>query len=201
MNPWHSVTQLPFDAEAVIHLGPFRMSNSQIAVLALALIGLAIFIVTNHRRRRRLGDHSVTTHRRTDLRSMTQGRRDVEEIMAELDRVARGIHGRLDARFTKLETVIREADQRIDRLARLVRAAEGAPALDITLGEQTPDPDPSAPPQTIESHAAVHRLADSGLSLSQIAAEIGKPAGEVQLILALRRARHEVERAEQHINR
>lgn len=51
-----------------------------------------------------------------------------------------------------------------------------------------PDVDTGPAPIPIDPrHAAVYRLADQGRTLPEIAREVGQPAGEVELILALRR--------------
>ena len=121
--------------------------------------------------------------------------------MLELDQLARQIHGRLDTKLAQLETVIRDADDRIDRLSRLTKAAESGHALDITLESEEPHEHPLEQEEPREHanetsenkddrHATVYRLADGGLAPVDIAQETGQTAGEIELILALRKAKN-----------
>ena len=154
------------------------VSGTQLAMLGLAVIALTVVVRSTLRR---------VTRVRSQPRPSARAR---YSVMIELDQLARQIHGRIDTRFAKLEAVIRDADERIDRLSRLVRETDGSPACDVTLDRQ----DPHAPPEpdpgvSDERYAAVYRLADGGLSATEIASEVGKTAGEVELILALRKVR------------
>jgi hypothetical protein len=116
--------------------------------------------------------------------------RDLERAMLELDQLARQLHGRLDTKIARLEALLREADQRLARLepTRPV-VAPPVPRVDVTLEAQPPDP-PAAPAEAIElRHDAVCQLADEGLAPPDIAQRVGRPSGEVELILALRKVR------------
>ena len=178
-------------------LGQTAMSGSQIILLALAVGGLTILMISTYRRtrERRLQPRTSARDRYTQLQNKAATTRDVERVMLELDQLARQIHGRIDTRFAKLEAVIRDADERIDHLSRLIRADRGDAAIDVTLESEDPHmPFPSANEETDDRHGAVYRLSDGGLSAAQIGRELGKTAGEVELILALRRARCEVDK-------
>ncbi len=188
-----------------------RIEPQHLFVLGLVVVATTLVIAATRRRiRRSQADRVDSVQRRSaDLHRSSQTTRDVEQVMIELDRLARDIHGRIDTRFAKLERVIRDADERIDQLARLLREAEGGPALDITVGDapHTPAPllDSEAPSprvsastsdKTTAASAAVrtiHQLADEGKPAVQIAATIGRPIGEVELILSLRRAKSAVQ--------
>lgn len=183
-------------APAGLYLGQTAMSGSQIVILALAVGALTIVMISTYRRtraRRFQPDISVR-ERYAELQKKSAATRDLEQIILELDQLARQIHGRIDTRFAKLEAVIRDADERIDKLDRLVRAAQGQATFDVTLeAEDSPKPSPSVNEETDSRRAAIYRLADGGLSVAQIGQEVGKTAGEVELILALRRTRAEAD--------
>jgi len=98
------------------------------------------------------------------------------------------MHARLDTKFAKLEAVVRDADQRIDRLERLLHRAQGEPTLDVTVDEPQPEATPTPRPEDDPRHQAIFRLADAGLTPVQIAEETGQSVGEVELILALQKA-------------
>lgn len=99
---------------------------------------------------------------------------DARELM---DRLA----VELDARAERLERLIARADDRIRSLESRTpgRTAQAAPAPAV---EPKPRPAEVAP-----GHREVHELADRGLSPVQIAQRTGRPTGEVELVLSLRR--------------
>jgi len=103
-------------------------------------------------------------------------RRDMEDLLVELQDLSRKISAEIDTRFAKLEAVLRDADRRIavlNRLARQVSAKGGGPV---------------AEPESHEArHAVVYELADAGFSPVEIARDLGRTPGEVELILNLRK--------------
>jgi hypothetical protein len=103
----------------------------------------------------------------------------------------------LDTRLAKLEALIRDADERIDRLQRLTRQVQGEPALDVTVDdEEASAPSPTRTTPAEHRHAEIYSLADQGRAAADIAHELSRPVGEVELILSLRRVKSQTERAE-----
>lgn len=178
--------------ETAASVGAAGISISQIVMLAFAVAALTLVMISTQRRlrRSRLAPRTSARERYTQLEERSVPTRDLERVMLELDELSRQIHGRLDTKLARLEAIIRDADQRIERLSRLTRAVEGGPAIEITLDREEPHDPPSTEPEVDDSrHAAVYRLADSGLSGLEIAREVGRTRGEVELILALRKTR------------
>ncbi len=172
------------------------MSTTQLAMLILGVVGLTILMLSTRSRVRRSRQSPRSTVRERYAQSQQQKTvtRDVEQVMLELDQLSRQIHGRLDTRLARLEAVIRDADERIDELSRLVRTADGGQTLDVTLKEENPNRPPRPAPDAEDGrHAAVHRLADVGLSVAEIAREAGQTTGEIELILALRRVKEQTD--------
>lgn len=172
-------------------------------LLYLAAVILAVslmVIVTRHRIIR--GQRSTSPPARElyeQLKKESSAKHDLEALMIELDELARQLMGRLDSRFAKLEATIRDADERIDRLNRMIRARQGNPAMDVTIDELGADgfaatggPLSDPTPHAVEPHAEIHRLADQGLTPVEIAEKSGRSTGEVELILSLRRVKHQV---------
>jgi hypothetical protein len=167
-------------------------TGTQIAGFAVfAAILTMVMISTRSRTQRNMQAPRHTARERyTSAKDQGKSLREIEDVMLELDKLAREVHGRLDTRFAKLEVVIRDADERIAKLERLTGSPEpkSAPRVDVTLSEEQPDA-PVPPPTMADSpHADVYRLADAGLTEMKIAEETGKTMGEVELILTLRRA-------------
>jgi len=164
---------------------------TQIAVLLIfvAMLTVVMILTRNRVRNSMRSSGPGVREQYARMNEKRQALRDGEEVMIELDRVARQVHGQLDTRFAKLEAVIRDADARIEKLERLMRKAADRPTLDITLDEARPDELEPAPVMESGPHADVYRLADAGMDRVQIAEETGKTNGEVELILALRKAK------------
>ena len=95
----------------------------------------------------------------------------------------------IDTCAAKLEQLINEADQRI--------AAPGqSPAAGAVTGDPLPADSPAPlpppvppifPPAEIDPrHVEIYSLADRGAGAKEIATQLNRPSGEVELILALR---------------
>ncbi len=175
--------------------GANPVSTSQLIMLALAVGGLTILMISTYRRLRvrRTAPRTSAREMYADLQRESAVRHDVERVMLELDQLARQIHGRIDTRFAKLETVIRDADERIEKLSRLARTVGTGDALDVTVSEDDGAASPPTEEVPDERHALVYRLADGGLPIADIAREAERTTGEVELILALRRAKSEAD--------
>ena len=202
---------------------PEGIDRTSIITLLLGLVGLTIVVLCTRRRIRRSQQLPSAAHELpASPETYRNATRDLEEVMLQLDQLSRDIHGRIDTKLARLEALIRDADLRIAQLSQLASpsqkehpplpsreragvrvleigskpAAEVHPVIEVTLDEENPfaqredasngEPDP---------HAAVYRLADSGLSPAQIANELGRLNGEIELILALRKAKDQAAHA------
>ena len=103
--------------------------------------------------------------------------RQMENLLVELSEMARQIGAQLDTRAAKLEALIKEADEKIAFIQSTnnhsISNSRSAPSLQP---KEMPDP----------RHAEVYALADEGRDANFIASQLGRPRGEVELILALR---------------
>jgi hypothetical protein len=112
--------------------------------------------------------------------------RDMSNLLVELSEMARQITAQIDTRAGKLEALIREADEKIAALRAVAPPAAASP-FTIPPATAAPTLDREVPPNP--EHADVYALADDGKSPRDIAAQLGRPDGEIELILALRLAR------------
>lgn len=140
--------------------------------------------------------------------SMSQQRsveREMSNLLVELSEMARQVTAQLDTRSAKLEVLMKDADDRIATLQQLSGSArtnshppENTSPFRQTTAEhdalmQRLDPPPAAPapqespePQVDARHAEIYALADQGRTPVDIATRLGRPSGEIELILALR---------------
>ncbi|HEY1923201.1 MAG TPA: hypothetical protein VGG44_10675 [Tepidisphaeraceae bacterium] len=103
--------------------------------------------------------------------------RQMQNVLVELSEMARQISAQLDTRAGKLEALIREADEKIAAMKSAQASSSIAPQTDAPDSQPPPDP----------RHAQVYALADQGRNSMEIAQQLNRPSGEIELILALRR--------------
>jgi hypothetical protein len=115
------------------------------------------------------------------------GQREVErqmtELLVELEQMARQMTAQLDTRAKKLELLIKEADEKI----ALLQSAGPTPfSEDARVAPTETAPGLPTIPTTDPRHVEIYDLADAGQSARQIAQQLSRPQGEIELILALR---------------
>jgi C4-dicarboxylate-specific signal transduction histidine kinase len=108
--------------------------------------------------------------------------RQMQNVLVELSDMARQITAQLDTRAAKLEALIREADEKIAAMKSPQPPSISPPPADPSPWESSQRELPPDP-----RHAQVYALADQGRSSSEIAHQLNRPSGEIELILALRR--------------
>lgn len=186
----------PF-APGLLADGPITMGQ---VVLLFAAVGILTLVMFGTRRRfkesKALGGQPA--RKRFALsQEQTLARNDLERVMLELDELSRQVHGRLDVKMARLEVLIRDADSRISRLNQVLQdnqssqPQKGSPTQRVA--SQRPVDRADASPDS--RYGAIYRLADQGKSVAEIARQVGQTAGEVELILGLRRARQRAEPA------
>jgi hypothetical protein len=136
--------------------------------------------------------------RTASMSSLSQQRnveRQMQTLLVELSEMTRQISAQLDTRTQKLMMLIQDADERIDELKKLQNKTHAiASASPVPFAEQKPWPALSEsvprnipiPDPVDDQHRPIYSLADQGRSASDIARELNRPRGEVELILALR---------------
>lgn len=157
-------------------------------LIPLALGVIAVFFLMSSLRRRQSRRQRPDIEEGSasrDLRTQTAGqlRREVDRAVVELQELSREIAAEIDTRYVKLEMAIRDADRRIATLHRLSRDT-GAPP---ETSPETPPADDTGGEEIDNRHLVIYEMADSGLSHVDIARELGRTPGEVELILNLRR--------------
>lgn len=115
--------------------------------------------------------------------------RQMQNLLVEFSDMAREVSGRLDTRAAKLEALIREADAKLAELRALTGQQPAALTENpepLGLAQQTQRLQAESEPPD-PRHADVYALADQGRDPYEIASALGRPRGEVELILALRK--------------
>jgi hypothetical protein len=111
--------------------------------------------------------------------------RQMQNLLVDLNEMARQMNAQIDTRAAKLEQLIKEADERIAKLNQQPATMSFHPTESFsTSAPPHPDPEPAAPIDP--RHAEIYSLADLGQSAKEIATKLNRPSGEIELILALR---------------
>ncbi|UCD27356.1 MAG: hypothetical protein JSV03_09510 [Planctomycetota bacterium] len=148
----------------------------------LALVFIAVFFLLSslwrrqRKRNRELERDSQIRKAAAPVSAESNITRDLEDLLVELQELSRRISADIDTKFAKLEAAIRDADRRIAVLNRLDRHM-----VDETSVNSQEAGDHEA------RHAVIYELADAGFTPVQIAKDLGKSPGEVELILNLRK--------------
>ena len=179
-------------------------SAGQLATVIIAIMGLTLVLLSTQRRVRQSRQNPTKPDRTLveDAAARRATARDLEAVMLELDQLSREIHGRLNTKLVRLEALIRDADRRIEMLSRFGQAATAPSGVDVTVDDDAADvqaevakPRASSPSPAsgarLDRHELIYRLADRGTPNVEIAREVGKTTGEVELVLALRKTRKE----------
>lgn len=181
---------------------PNPPANDQTIWLAVAAAGaLGLYVLMRPRGKKRRDP--LDDRPRFPLAKQREAEQQMNNLLVELSQMARQITAQLDTRAAKLELLIKEADERLAALRAAgsevhvvaetkvaappenVVAADEVAALQ-TFSAETPAPPPPTPPRLDERHAEIYSLADEGKGANEIARILQRPAGEIELILALR---------------
>ena len=183
MNWW----QILADANAVTTGGSARTDGFPKELILVFMVGIGGLLLWYATKRRLKQMQKATLTPREQVARGMQGRevyQQIGELMGELSDLSRQINGQLDTRLAKLEVILREADRAIARLeGRLGKTGEQGKVVDghpIDNGQNEINGELASRREVLERSA-------KGMTAVGIAQELGRPVGEIELILALAR--------------
>ena len=162
-------------------------TTTNYVIYGMAILSLTYIVVRPMMRRRKDPLESPFSLSLSQQRAVE---RQMNSALVELADMARQITAQLDARSAKLSALLDDADRKIEQLTRLSQQASASPpGLGSIASAPTDEIKPGQPPAELEDarHREVYDLADQGLAPPEIAGRLGRPRGEIELILALRR--------------
>jgi hypothetical protein len=172
-------------------------STKWVAIL-LGAFGLVYLMVLRPMMRGRKRDPLENPPARAGLSQQRAMERDMQTLLVEYEQMIRNMTAGLETRAAKLEVLLREADEKLVELRAAASpgalaggqagpAVGNAGAIEARVDGAVIDPKPApAPAGPDPRHAEVYALADEGLSAMEVARRLGRPNGEIELILALR---------------
>lgn len=180
--------------------GPDTVTWAFLAVL-LAVSGLLLFRTQRHFARQahtpRSEDRPPNLSREPSEPAPTW----MERWEVEMHQLARELSARLDSKMSALQHLTRDADRAAARLEAALKATGASARTNQAEGllpgrTAPPAPDPgetasrsTARRLTPSRYDEIYLMADYGHPSSEIAARLGLPIGEVDLILSLRKGR------------
>jgi hypothetical protein len=205
MNP---LSTPPLDSALTILLPCLAINVFNDANAPYIILGLGAFIVLYIVIRPMMRRKNDPFQKPFAARSLTQQRsveRQMESLLVELSEMSRQMSAQLDTRATRLELLIKEADEKIEAIQRATLESPQRSAREQFSDQHSVSADDTRHTmrhitgQTAEhmfsepiaekidpAHAQVYALVDAGKTVPQIAAEVSRPSGEIELILALR---------------
>jgi len=159
----------------------FLLEIDPITKWAAIILGILTIAYATMRPWFRKRDPLDRPHRFGSLAQQRSVEREMQNVLVELSEMARQITAQIDTRSARLEALIRQADERIAALnAQSAAITSQAPPASFPR-------EPSESPAIDPRHAEVYALADQGRCSKDIAQQLNRPSGEIELILALRR--------------
>lgn len=177
---------------------------SPIAKIVIPFLGVLLITISMfmgiRKRHRRNKDLPSARDQVDELKQKRAVRGDLEELMVEIEQLAKRFGAQLDAKTMQMERLIDEADQKIAELNRLDQIRRDAPPAQPNQASspkaqgspppEPPTPEPQPPAQTPDDvlKQSVYGLAEQGQSASDIARHLDEHVGKIELILALRKS-------------
>lgn len=178
------------------------MPNELHGLVPIVVVGVIGFMMLLRGRLLRGRSSSATTQRpRFSSASRPEEEAAARDVTAEILRsqidfheFARELQARLDNKLSALQALVLAADRRIAELERLRHDAvvqgaigRGDAAYVPHFGTDAAGRRVEHPSEATSRYAAIYALADAGHGAASIAARLGEPIGEIELVLSLRK--------------
>lgn len=169
------------------------LTENPVAIIAIGVGMLALLYVLVLRPKgkaaKRRPDPLKTPpgQRRSGLAAERSAERQMQSLVLDLEKLAREIGGQLDTKAAKLEALLARADAAAERLQATtptVAQTKAATLVDAVAAGKSGAADSGL--AALDHHRQIYDLSDAGESLDAISRKVKRPAGEVELILALR---------------
>lgn len=152
-----------------------------IPVVGVLLITMSMMMGIR-KKRRRFHTQGTARDRVEELKQKHAVRGDLEQLMVEIEQLAKRFGAQLDAKTVQMERLIDEADRKISELKQLDQARRDP----YQMQQPTPpNPQPITPDDVLKR--SVYDLAEQGHDPVEIARRLDEHVGKIELILALRK--------------
>jgi hypothetical protein len=127
----------------MILIGFWDSMDKGLLSLLMMLSAVAIMVVLLRRHQfRHATRKDVVREQNASLRDQHRLRQSMDDLLVQLEEVSRRVSAQVDTKFAQLDAVVRDADERIVRLERLLgkREPEAPAARSASLGPPAPQP-------------------------------------------------------------
>ncbi len=175
---------------------PFAEFTLTDALLPIGVLLLVTWsLMTLRKRRKQMGQPPAAmepVHRARVGQAANRMHDDLNQLMVEIEQMAKRMGAQLDNKAARIESLLDEADRKLAELQQASRETAAPPsAASKPAALDAPEP-PAAPAKPTLGDDVLNRrvcaLSDEGLSAQEIAEELGEYIGKVELILSLRSA-------------
>ena len=186
-------------AQSLPNLPKSMNDPAAMVLVGLGVMGLIYLMVLRpaaqkNKKRKRPDPLATPPSVRSSLAGERAAERGMQTLLLELENMSRQMSAQLDTKAAKLEALIREADAKTAALHAALASEKAALLSDRLLiggdGGETPDRPArdrfGSGLAALASHDRIYDLSDAGDAAAAIARKLNRPAGEVELILALR---------------
>ncbi len=182
MNGWVTLAFTVEELSPALKIG--------IPVVGVLLITMSMMMGIR-KKRRRAHTQGTARDRVEELKQRHEVRGDLEQLMVEIEQLAKRFGAQLDAKTVRMERLIDEADRKIGELKQLDQARRDAPqTYDSQASSAEPQapvpPEPPSPDDALKQ--SVYDLAEQGHDPAEIARKLDEHVGKIELILALRKS-------------
>lgn len=178
----------------------------KIGIPTLGVLLIIMSMMMGIKKKRKASQERGTAREQVeDLKQRHAVRGDLEQLMVEIEQLAKRFGAQLDAKTLQMERLIDEADRKIHELKQVQQARQNTADLRETLasnlaeasGQGTPgasgaptatntEPAPQNPDEVLKK--SVYALVEQGVAPAEIARQLDEHVGKIELILALRKS-------------
>jgi len=180
------------------------------APYAIPALGVLLIIMSMmmgiRKKHKRSQEQGTSRDRVDDLKQRHKLRGDLEQLMIEVEQLAKRFGAQLDAKTMHMEQLISEADRKIAELKQMELARQNAAKLQQAMAspfdenpslqtqpqaltptdESADEPSPQNAEEVLKQ--SVYELAEQGHDPGEIARQLNEHVGKIELILALRKS-------------
>ncbi len=175
----------------------------QIGIPLVGVLLITMSMMMGIRKKRRYAQQQGTAREQVDdMKQRHKLRGDLEQLMIEVEQLAKRFGAQLDAKTMHMEQLISEADRKIAELKQMELGRQNAAKLHEAMASPFEDKPaaPAAVPTTEAESASptqnagdalkqsVYDLAEKGHDPAEIAKQLNEHVGKIELILALRKS-------------
>lgn len=148
-------------------------------VLGIVCLGLGLFAIEQEKQPVNVEELKVLTQ------GLTQSQKDLEALLGQLDKATEDAVNQLEDKVSEALALVEEYD-RVNKRMQKAHSLPSVPTPDKSVVTAPEEPPEIISDASLDKRQAVYKMAESGLSIDQIAKRVQIGKGEVTLILEMK---------------